>query len=76
MRNGIETRGAALNDDAFDATHPTTGEHVRVVGFNDDDPAAAKWLVAFTDKFGRKLIASVDSVAPPTLLGRKQSFAW
>ena len=49
---------------------------MRVLAVNDDDPTNVKWLVAYTDRTGRKRMETVDSVAQPTLLGRSQGWAW
>ena len=63
-----------MSQDTFDASHPTTGVPVRVLAVNDDDPAAVKWLVAYTDRTGRKRVESVDQVAPPKFLGKTKGW--
>lgn len=74
----IERRGtAALGDAMFDASHPLTGVPVRVLAVNDDNPDRVRWLVAFTDKSGRKICEQLDAVAlPRPFLGKPRHWEW
>ncbi|RAZ83206.1 hypothetical protein DPM33_33015 [Mesorhizobium hawassense] len=73
-----ETRGtAALGEEAFDAAHPIHGASCRVLAVNDDDPEHVKWLVAFTDRAGRKVVETVSAVMPgKDPFGKTKHWTW